>query len=62
MFYGFRLNEQKDWVKIKTFNTIEEFKEYTEKRKIVYAKLIDEKTYNKYYLGHNYEEPKEEEE
>lgn len=55
MFYGFRLNEQKDWTRIKTFNTIEEFKEYCEKRRITYAKLIDEKTYNKYYLGHSEE-------
>ncbi len=61
MFYGFRLNDQKDWTRMKTFNTIEEFKEYCEKRKITYAKLIDEKTYNKYYLGHNYEESAEEE-
>ncbi len=62
MFYGFRLNQQKDWTKMKTFNTIEEWKQYLEKHKIVYAKLIDEKTYNKYYLGHSYEDLKEEEE
>jgi len=55
-YYGFRLNEQKDWTRMKTFETIKEFNEYVEKRKIVYAKLIDETTYNKYYLGHNYEE------
>ena len=51
MYYGFRLNEQKEWTKIKTFNSIEEFKEYIERRRIVYAKLLDEKTYNKYYAN-----------
>ena len=51
MYYGFRLNEQKEWTKIKTFNTIEEFKEYIERRRVVYAKLLDEKTYNKYYAN-----------
>lgn len=56
MYYGFRLNEQKEWTRIKTFDTIEEFKEYVEKRGVIYAKLIDEKTYQKYYLGHSYEE------
>ena len=55
-YYGFRLNDAKEWTRIKTFNSIEEFKEYIEKRRIAYAKLIDEKTYNKYYLGHTYEE------
>lgn len=61
MYYGFRLNEAKDWTRMKTFETIKEFQEYVEKRRITYAKLIDEKTYNKYYLGHNYEESAEEE-
>lgn len=51
MYYGFRLNEQKEWTKIKTFNSIEEFKEYIERRHVVYAKLLDEKTYNKYYAN-----------
>ena len=51
MYYGFRLNEQKEWTKIKTFNSIEEFKEYIERRRVVYAKLLDEKTYNKYYAN-----------
>ena len=37
MFYGYRLNDQKDWVKMKTFNTIEEYKEYVERRHIDYA-------------------------
>ena len=37
MFYGYRLNDQKDWVKMKTFNTIEEYKEYVERRHINYA-------------------------
>lgn len=50
-YYGFRLNEQKEWTKIKTFNSIEEFKEYIERRRVVYAKLLDEKTYNKYYAN-----------
>lgn len=51
MYYGFRLNEQKEWTKIKTFNSVEEFKEYIERRRVVYAKLLDEKTYNKYYAN-----------
>jgi hypothetical protein len=56
MYYGFRLNEQKEWTRMKTFDTVEEFKEYVEKRRVTYAKLIDEKTYQRYYLGHSYEE------
>jgi hypothetical protein len=36
-FYGYRLNEQKDWVKMKTFDTIEEYKQYVERRHIKYA-------------------------
>lgn len=51
MYYAFRLNEQKEWTKIKTFETIQDFKDYIEKRRIVYAKLLDEKTYNKYYAN-----------
>lgn len=61
MYYGFRLNEQKEWTRMKTFETVEEFKEYVEKRRVTYAKLIDEKTYQKYYLGHSYEETSAEE-
>ena len=61
MYYGFRLNEQKEWTRMRTFNTIEEFKEYIEKHRVTYAKLIDEKTYQKYYLGHSYEETSVEE-
>lgn len=37
MFYGYRLNEQKEWVKMKTFDTIEDYKDYVEKRHINYA-------------------------
>ena len=37
MFYGYRLNEQKEWVKMKTFDTIEDYKAYVEKRHINYA-------------------------
>lgn len=51
MFYGFRLNDAKEWTKMKTFNTVEEYKEYVEKRRISFAKLIDEKTYQKYYVN-----------
>lgn len=61
MYYGFRLNEQKEWTRMKNFDTVEEFKEYVEKRRVTYAKLIDEKTYQKYYLGHSYEETSAEE-
>ena len=60
MFYGFRLNEQKEWTRMKTFNTIEEYKEYIDIRHITYSKLIDEKTYNKYYLNYSEEESVEE--
>jgi len=59
-YYGFRLNEQKDWTRIKTFETIKDFKEYCEKHRITYSKLIDEKTYQKYYVGHSYEAEKDE--
>ena len=59
-YYGFRLNEQKDWTRMKTFETIEDFKEYCEKHRVTYSKLIDEKTYQKYYAGHSYEPEKDE--
>ena len=48
-YYGFRLNDQKDWTKIKEFKTIQEYKDYIERKGIPFSKLIDEKTYQKYY-------------
>lgn len=37
MFYGYRLNDQKEWTKMKTFDTIEEYLNYVERRNIVWA-------------------------
>ena len=34
-YYGFRLNDQKDWTKIKEFKTIQEYKDYIETREIM---------------------------
>lgn len=52
MFYGFRLNDQKEWTKIKTFSSPQEFIDYVSRRRITTAKLIDEATYQKYYTNH----------
>ena len=37
MWYGYRLNDQKEWVKIKTFDTLEEYKQYVANKNILYA-------------------------
>lgn len=37
MWYGYRLNDQKDWVKMKDFNSLEEYKDYIDKKHISYA-------------------------
>ena len=37
MWYAYKLNEQKDWVKMKNFDTLEEYKDYVSKRRISYA-------------------------
>lgn len=37
MWYAYKLNEQKDWVKMKNFDTLEEYKDYVAKRRISYA-------------------------
>ena len=50
-YYGFRLNDQKEWTKIKEFKSIQEYKDYIERKNIPWSKLIDEKTYQKYYLN-----------
>ena len=41
MFYGYRLNDQKDWVKIKTFDSIEEYKDYVIKKHINYSMCLN---------------------
>lgn len=56
-YYGFRLNEQKEWTRIKEFKTIEDYKDYIARRNIPYSKLIDEITYKKYYLNKSSTEP-----
>ena len=58
---GFRLNDQKDWTKIKEFKTIQEYKDYIERKNIPYSKLIDEKTYQKYYLNKSSSEVEDDE-
>ena len=37
MWYGYRLNDQKDWVKIKEFDSLEDYKEYINKKRISYS-------------------------
>ena len=58
-YYAFRLNDQKEWTKIKNFDTIQEYKDYVARRHITYSKLIDEKTYQKYYVNHGSTEVEE---
>ncbi len=60
-YYGFRLNDQKDWTKIKEFKTIQEYKDYIERKNISFSKLIDEKTYQKYYVNKSSSEVTEDE-
>ena len=44
MFYGYRMTDD-GWVKMKTFNTIQEYKEYVEKRKVVWGRCSSEPLY-----------------
>ena len=37
MWYGYRLNDQKDWVKMKEFDSLEDYKEYINKKHISYS-------------------------
>ena len=37
MWYGYRLNDQKDWVKMREFDSLEEYKEYIDKKRISYS-------------------------
>ena len=37
MWYGYRLNDQKDWVKMKEFDSLDEYKEYIDKKRISYS-------------------------
>lgn len=60
-YYGFRLNDQKEWTKIKEFKTIQEYKDYIERKSIPFSKLIDEKTYQKYYVNKSSSEVTEDE-
>ena len=34
MWYGYRLNDQQDWIKMKEFNSLEEYNEYIDKHRI----------------------------
>lgn len=36
MYYGYRMTED-GWTRMKTFDTIQEYKEYVEKRKVVWG-------------------------
>ena len=38
-YYGFRLNDQKEWTKIKEFKSIQEYKDYIERKNIPWSKL-----------------------
>lgn len=60
-YYGFRLNDQKEWTKIKEFKSIQEYKDYIERKNIPWSKLIDEKTYQKYYLNKSSSEVEDDE-
>lgn len=37
MWYGYRLNDQKDWVKMKNFETLAEYRNYIEMHRITYS-------------------------
>jgi hypothetical protein len=37
MVYGYRLNDQKDWVKMKEFESVEQYKTYVENKRIPYS-------------------------
>jgi len=34
MWYGYRLNDQQDWVKMKNFDTLEEYNNYVAKHRV----------------------------
>ncbi len=34
MWYGYRVNDQQDWVKMKDFNSLEEYNAYISKHKV----------------------------
>ncbi len=34
MWYAYRLNDQQEWVKMKTFDTLNEYKSYVETHKV----------------------------
>ena len=34
MWYGYRVNDQQDWIKIKTFDSLNEYKDYIAKHRI----------------------------
>ena len=48
MWHAYRLNDNKDWVKMKDFNTLEEYKEYIEKKNIIWSKCFSEEAFQKY--------------
>lgn len=37
MWYGYKLNDQQDWVKMKNFDSLEEYKEYIERHRVSHA-------------------------
>jgi len=37
MWYGYRINEQQDWVKIKSFDSLQEYKDYISKHRVNYS-------------------------
>lgn len=41
MWYGYRLNDQKDWVKIKSFDSVKEYQDYIDKKHISYSMCVN---------------------
>lgn len=48
MVYAYRLNDQKDWVKMRNFESFEQYREYVERKNIMWSKCYDEKAFELY--------------
>lgn len=48
MWHAYRLNDQKDWVKMKDFKTLEEYQEYIIRRKIMWSKCFNDTSFELY--------------
>ena len=41
MWYAYRLNDQKDWTKMKEFDSLKEYQEYIEHKNIPYSVCLN---------------------